>query len=54
MLPTRVTILGSGPAGLATAFELTDPALEGAYEVRVYQVGWRSGGLCAGGRVAPE
>lgn len=40
----RVAILGGGPAGLTTAFYLTDPSLAGKYEVTVYQYGWRLGG----------
>lgn len=52
--PRRVAILGAGPAGLATAWHLSDPALGGRYEVTIYCVGWRAGGLCATGRVGPE
>ncbi|MFO0609987.1 MAG: NAD(P)-binding protein [Polyangiales bacterium] len=50
----RVCILGSGPSALSAAFRLSAPELRGAFDITVYQVGWRSGGLCAGGRVAPE
>ncbi|PTL84473.1 AAA family ATPase [Vitiosangium sp. GDMCC 1.1324] len=51
---TRVIILGSGPAGLAAAFELTrTPALCERFDVTVYQVGWRSGGNCSSGRMPP-
>jgi hypothetical protein len=44
---TRVVILGAGPAGLAAASVLAENP---AYEVHVYQVGWRAGGKCATGR----
>ncbi len=47
----RVVILGAGPSGLTTAWHLSEPALQGAVEVTVYQMGWRAGGLCASGRV---
>lgn len=50
----RVVILGSGPSALTAAWQLTDPALNGRYAVTIYQMGWRSGGLCASGRVLPE
>lgn len=52
--PVRVAILGSGPAALSTAFQLTEPEVAGKFDVTIYQMGWRSGGLCAGGRVLPE
>lgn len=35
---------------MATAFELTRPALAGQYEVTVHQLGWRLGGKGASGR----
>lgn len=50
----RVCVLGSGPSALSAAFQLSAPELNGAFDITIYQVGWRSGGLCAGGRVAPE
>lgn len=50
----RVTILGGGPSGLATAFALSEPHLRDQFEVTIYQMGWRAGGLCHSGRVAPE
>src|SRR5579871_4035207 len=51
---TRVAILGAGPAGLAAAFGLSDTAEQRArYDVTVYQMGWRAGGKCSTGRVAP-
>lgn len=47
----RITILGGGLAGLATAFELTaTPALRARYQVTLYQSGWRLGGKCASSR----
>ena len=49
---TRVAILGGGPAGVTAAYELSDPALNGAYEVTLYQSGFRLGGKCASGRNA--
>lgn len=48
--PTRVAIIGGGCAALTTAFELTQPALGGKYDVTVYQMGWRLGGKGASGR----
>jgi uncharacterized protein with NAD-binding domain and iron-sulfur cluster len=51
---TRVAVLGAGPAGLAAAFGLSDTAEQRArYDVTVYQMGWRAGGKCSTGRVAP-
>jgi uncharacterized protein with NAD-binding domain and iron-sulfur cluster len=46
----KVAVLGGGPAAIAAAFELTDPALNGRYEVTLLQTGWRLGGKCASGR----
>jgi uncharacterized protein with NAD-binding domain and iron-sulfur cluster len=46
----KVAILGGGMAGMTAAFELTDPSLNGKYEVTVYQLGWRLGGKGASGR----
>jgi uncharacterized protein with NAD-binding domain and iron-sulfur cluster len=49
----RVTILGGGAGGLATAFELTaTPELREQYDVTVHQLGWRLGGKGASGRRA--
>ena len=48
--PIRVVILGGGPAALTAAWELTDPKQNNAYDVTVYQLGWRLGGKCASGR----
>lgn len=51
--PTRVAVLGGGPAALAAAFELTaTPELCQQYEVTVHQLGWRLGGKGASGRNA--
>jgi uncharacterized protein with NAD-binding domain and iron-sulfur cluster len=47
---TRVAILGGGVGAMTAAFELTDPALNGQYDVTVYQLGWRLGGKGASGR----
>jgi uncharacterized protein with NAD-binding domain and iron-sulfur cluster len=40
---TKVAILGGGPAGLTAAFDLTEAAPD-AFEITVYQMGWRVGG----------
>ena len=54
MSKAKVAIVGAGPAGLSTAFYLTDPAANpdwaSRYEVDVYQLGWRVGGKGATGR----
>jgi uncharacterized protein with NAD-binding domain and iron-sulfur cluster len=47
---TRVAVLGGGMGAMTAAFELTEPHLNGRYEVTVYQPGWRLGGKCASGR----
>jgi uncharacterized protein with NAD-binding domain and iron-sulfur cluster len=53
--PTRVAVLGGGPAALAAAFELTaTPELQEQYEVTVHQLGWRLGGKGASGRNAAK
>lgn len=52
--PTRVAILGAGPAGLAAAWALSDPAQRGRYAITIYQSGWQAGGLCSTGRIKPE
>ncbi|HEV2924165.1 MAG TPA: NAD(P)-binding protein [Solirubrobacteraceae bacterium] len=49
-----MAVLGGGPAAMVAAFELTDPGLEGRFEVTVYQPGWRLGGKCASGRNRDE
>jgi uncharacterized protein with NAD-binding domain and iron-sulfur cluster len=49
-MKTRVAILGGGVAGLATAFELTELAGADAFDIHVYQMGWRLGGKCASSR----
>ncbi|MGZ3443616.1 MAG: FAD-dependent oxidoreductase, partial [Polyangia bacterium] len=46
----RVVVLGGGMASLTAAYELTRPELDGAFDVTVYQQGWRLGGKGASGR----
>jgi uncharacterized protein with NAD-binding domain and iron-sulfur cluster len=46
----RIVICGGGIAGLTAAFELTRPELREAYDVTIYQLGWRAGGKLASGR----
>ena len=48
--PVKVAIVGGGCSGMATAFDLTRPELEGQYQVTVYQQGFRLGGKGASGR----
>jgi uncharacterized protein with NAD-binding domain and iron-sulfur cluster len=50
--PTRVVILGGGPAGCAAAYWLSRPEQQGKYQVTLYSQGWRLGGKCASGRSA--
>jgi uncharacterized protein with NAD-binding domain and iron-sulfur cluster len=51
--PTRVAVLGGGPAAMTAAFELTaTPELRQRYDVTVHQLGWRLGGKGASGRNA--
>ena len=54
MTRQRIVIVGAGPAGLSTAFNLTDPTVnpgwQDRYEIDVYQLGWRVGGKGATGR----
>ncbi len=56
MSKAKIAIVGAGPAGLATAFYLTDPATNPGwaerYDVDVYTLGWRVGGKGATGRNA--
>lgn len=49
-LSHKVAIIGSGCAAMTTAFELTRPALQGRYQVTVYQQGFRLGGKGASSR----
>lgn len=52
--PTRVAIVGAGPAALATAFDLTETAeLRQRFQVTIYEQGFRAGGKCAGLRRPP-
>lgn len=51
----RVTILGAGPAGLATAWELSgkkDEQGKPLYDITLYDMSWRPGGKCASGRTS--
>lgn len=48
--PVKVAVLGGGVAGLAAAFELSDPRHNGRFQVTLHQLGWRLGGKCASGR----
>ncbi len=48
--PVKVAIIGGGCSGIATAFDLTRPELQGRYQVTVYQQGFRLGGKGASGR----
>lgn len=53
MARQRIAILGGGIAALTSAFEITDdPSWQDAFEVTIYQMGWRLGGKCASGRNA--
>ncbi|CAM4054007.1 NAD(P)-binding protein [Palleronia rufa] len=46
----RIAILGGGVGAISAAFELTSGP--DAYDVTIYQTGWRLGGKCASGRNA--
>lgn len=48
--PIKVAVIGGGCAAMAAAFELSRPEHAGAYEVTVYQQGFRLGGKGASGR----
>jgi glycine/D-amino acid oxidase-like deaminating enzyme len=37
--PQKVAILGGGPAGLACAFELTEPEVAARYDVTIWSLG---------------
>lgn len=50
MARTRVAIVGGGCGGVAAAFWLTSPELNGQFEVTLYSRGWRLGGKGASGR----
>ena len=49
-MPQKVAIIGGGCASISAAFELSRPEHNGAFEVTVYQYGWRLGGKGASGR----
>jgi uncharacterized protein with NAD-binding domain and iron-sulfur cluster len=47
----KIAVLGGGIAALTAVWELTrDPAWRSKYEIVVYQLGFRLGGKCRGGR----
>ena len=50
--PYKVAILGGGLGALAAAHTLSDPSLNGRYEITLHQMGWRLGGKAATGRNA--
>lgn len=52
LAPRKVAIFGGGCAAIAAALELTRPEHRGAFEVTIYQMGWRLGGKGASGRDA--
>ncbi len=47
---SKVAILGGGMAGLTAAYELSDPALDGRFDVTVYTRDWLLGGKGANTR----
>lgn len=52
--PTRVAIVGAGPAALAAALDLTKTeALRRQFCVTIYEQGYRAGGKCSGLRRPP-
>jgi len=48
----RIVIIGGGVSGMTTAYALSDPGMQGRYDITVYQMGWRLGGKGASGRNA--
>ena len=53
MTKRKIAILGGGMAGLSAAYQLSrTPQLRDAYDVTLYQMGWRLGGKGASGRDA--
>ena len=51
----KIAIPGGGTGALAAAFGLTErPGWQDAYEITVYQLGWRLGGKGASGRNAEK
>ena len=49
-MTTRIAILGGGISALAAAYEIKRADPHGAYDITVYQMGWRLGGKCASSR----
>lgn len=49
-MATRVAILGGGISALAAAYELKRGDPNNAFDVTIYQMGWRLGGKCASSR----
>jgi uncharacterized protein with NAD-binding domain and iron-sulfur cluster len=50
----KVVVIGGGVSGMVAAMALTEPSMGGAYDVTVYQMGWRLGGKGASGRNAGD
>lgn len=50
--PERVVIIGGGIGALTAAYYLSDPALNGKYQISIHTMGWRLGGKGASGRNA--
>lgn len=49
---TRVAIVGGGCSGVSAAWQLSNPALKGRYDIHLYEKDWRLGGKGASGRDA--
>jgi len=48
--PTRIAIVGGGPAGLSAAYHLTEIDEDRDLDITIYQLGWRLGGKASTGR----
>jgi len=46
----KIAVLGGGVAGCTAAYWLSHPSQQGAYDVTLFQTGWRLGGKGASGR----